>query len=147
MPTYPDPNSRNGRVRSQIEVLSARREGFSASEVLGIDADVTAREIYRLRKAGKLFSVKVTHKRVRYFATQELADRWAAANHVTSPQDRFTIMPPRSRANWANDEPIITDKTKVTIAPRPRDRFDVDPGFERAITADWRARRLAEARA
>lgn len=35
----------------------------------------------------------------------------------------------------------LLPSVKITIAPKPRDRFAPEPGFERVITADWMLRR------
>ena len=155
MPTHNDPTSKNEQRRQQILPLAARPQGMRAHDVQGMDYKGITQEIARLCKRGVLVRVRVSHRNARFFMTKEQAQRWMRANGITCeappkrkprpPSDPTIVIKRHSGAHWQpGQEAVITSKTKVTIAPRPRDRFEVEPGFERVISADWRSRRLAE---
>lgn len=68
---------------------------------------------------------KVSPRRVRYFATDELAKRYTAARPSAVAQSSPAAAGSRTKARWAADEPMrITSKTKIFIAPPlPRNVF------------------------
>lgn len=86
----------------------------------------------------------------REYQNQRRQDRKAAGipDPKRPPRDRLARSGRTDSAAIAKNpriptgEPIITDRTKVTIIPtRPDPRFYVDPAHRGALMADWQAKR------
>jgi hypothetical protein len=75
---------------------------------------------------GRLHRVKFAHRNVRYYATKAQVDHVLKNLRVTSKapaihrQDQAEA---RNRADWANAEMVITDKTVFTQCPGYQPRF------------------------
>lgn len=96
--------------------LSATPAGFSASDVTGYAPEQVRRTAEALAKAGKIVRVKVSPRRVRYFANDKLATAYVAGS-VAGSRAR-PVLGARSKATWSADEPgLITSSTKIHVAP------------------------------
>lgn len=123
------PRSEDGaRARALILELSTRPTGTTAREVADAahiernTADSIARKMAR---QGELASAANGPREVRYFASQALADAYAARlRTVTATPAASTVrMPPRFGPAHLPGEPLITERTKFTLAPPPRQAY------------------------
>lgn len=103
-------------LHTRLLALAAEAAGFSASEVTGHSPAQVRNLAESLVKSGQLVRSKVTPRRVRYFASAELARNYRAA-----PPSRASGALPggqRFKARWsADEEAIITPQTRIVIAP------------------------------
>lgn len=96
--------------------LSATPAGFSASDVTGYAPEQVRRAAEALAKAGKIVRIKISSRRVRYFANDKLAQAYVAGG--LSGSRARPVLGARSKATWSPDEPgLITSRTKIHIAP------------------------------
>lgn len=129
-----------GPVMLRIEEMAKSPKGFKATDVEGRPARVSS-VLQRFIDSGRLFRVKLSHRRVMYFGRKEWAEaaEKALAEHglrrqVPKRQQSMTVAVPsgrilRGRAPWKDSDPAIypTDKQgrplyKVTVAPPLPDR-------------------------
>jgi hypothetical protein len=64
-----------------------------------------------------------------------------AAAQAAKPPKPPKVAKPQPQAPAASTPPIILPTTKITVAPTPRPRFAVEPGFVGVISGDWMQRR------
>jgi len=96
--------------------LAATPAGFSASDVTGYAPEQVRRAAESLAKAGKIVRMKVSPRRVRYFANDKLANAYVAG--AASGSRARPVLGARSKATWSADEPgLITSRTKIYVAP------------------------------
>lgn len=105
-------------ITDTILELLARPAGVETSQVPGATAQQAGRILQKLAAAGKAFSVRITHRRARYFSTKEQADAFFI-NHLDKPK--------RSRAKKPDVELTIPDNVKHTIEKAPPPRFTTVP--------------------
>lgn len=119
------PRSEDGaRARAVILELSARpkgttaREAADAARVKRNTADSIARKMAR---QGELASATGGPREVRYFASQALADAYAASlRKAAATQAAASVrVPPSIGPAHLPGEPLITERTKFTLAPPP----------------------------
>lgn len=113
----------NTALHTRLLSLANEPSGFAVSEVSGYSPTQVRAAAEALVKDGRLQRARVTPRRVRYFASVALAQRYRAA-----PPARAARAPAggnRFKAQWSPDqEAIITPRTKIVIAPPPpRDVF------------------------
>jgi hypothetical protein len=101
----------------QILDQEARKDaGFSASDITGYAPEHVRRAAQAMVAAGLLYRATVSPRRVRYFATAEMADQFKQRPTPTRPQQ--PVAGTRAKARWTADEPgIITAATRITKAP------------------------------
>jgi hypothetical protein len=98
--------------------LSESASGFAASELTGFSPEIVRRAAEALVKTGEIVRLKVSPRRVRYFATAELGKAYVTGAAVATAATRRQTSTLRAKAPWSVDEPgIITAKTKIIIAP------------------------------
>ncbi len=103
--------------RKLIE-LSNAPAGFSASELTGYSPEQVRRAAEALVASGDMIRHKVSARRIRYFANEDLGKRYVATRAVSSVSAASGAAGSRVKAKWSVDEPgIITSKTKIYIAP------------------------------
>lgn len=111
-------DSLNTTLHTTLETISKTPAGFSASEVTGYSPEQVRRAAEALVAAGRLHRAKVSPRRVRYFATDRLAQGFMASRASVAPQRMAAGT--RVKAGWSADEPgLITAQTKITKAPAP----------------------------
>lgn len=99
-----------------LEQEARNAAGFSASDITGYAPEHVRRAAQALVGAGRLYRATVSPRRVRYFATAELAQSFAKRPSPTRPQP--SLAGARTKASWSPDEPgIITAATRITKAP------------------------------
>lgn len=109
----------NTVLRQRLLVLSKGNAGFSVSEVSGFTSKQVGPLAEELVREGTLHRTKVSHKVVRYFATEALASAFASGQ-LAKPAKASATMSPRTKATWPKDAPMnITADTKITVAPAP----------------------------
>lgn len=103
--------------------LSQTAAGFSASEITGFSPEQVRRTAEALVKDGQMIRSKVSPRRVRYFANDQLAKDYASGRPVVAGP--MLAGGARAKARWSASEPgLITSRTKVYVAPPlPRDVF------------------------
>lgn len=141
------------QVTETLEMLAkAAHRGMLTSEIArarNITVSSAGNILARLIAAGKCVSVFIDGKTKRYFVPQY------APAHVepvaqqllqkaARPPTTIRISPSRMDPDAP---PIITERTKITVAKAPPGRFEFDPppGWRGQITRDWRERRLQTA--
>lgn len=99
--------------------------GVAASELTGYSPEQVRRAAEALTQAGQLFRLKLSTRRVRYFANEALARQHSAAQSSQAHRAAHSVSGARSKAPWSADEPaIITSATKIYRAPPlPRNVF------------------------
>lgn len=101
------------RAAAALRSLAARPEGVSLSEISGTPARAAREVAASLVRSGELVSAK--HGRSpRLFVSQEAADAWNGESGDIAPTS-FRIS--RRTVAVERGEPVITAKTKFTIAP------------------------------
>lgn len=104
-----------------LENLSQTPDGFAVSEVSGHSPDAVRRVAEALVSDGRILKAQVGPRRVRYFASQQLADAYRSRQAATTPSR--PVVGPRMKARWSADEPgIITPQTRIIRAPTPPTR-------------------------
>ena len=106
--------------------LAGREHGLATSEVTGYSATQVRQAVWHLKNDGLIFSAKLSHQVVRYFSDEARAKAYQAKHGkpgaATQAAGRKLSLPPKAsqRAWWPKDaEPVITEKTKITVAPPP----------------------------
>lgn len=116
------PNTLNALI---IE-MAARPEGVSSKCISGMTAADLSTRCCGLVRDGRLFRGGSVKGHIRYFSTPEAARSYDAKspNKVNNPKPiQSGIL--ATRATWAKDaEVVFTDKTKVTICPAYKPRFE-----------------------
>lgn len=108
----------NTTLHTTLETLSETPTGFSASEVTGYSPEQVRRAAEALVAAGRMHRANVSPRRVRYFASADLAQRYVAHRPSAAPQRM--VAGARTKATWSPDEPgLITPQTKIIKAPSP----------------------------
>ena len=98
--------------------LAESEAGFAASDITGYSPETVRRTAEVLVKAGSIVRFKVSARRVRYFACDELGKKYMACQVSASALSNRGTAGSRVRATWSADEPgRITAKTKIYIAP------------------------------
>lgn len=111
-------NALHTTLHTTLESISQTPSGFSASEVTGYSPEQVRRAAEALVAAGRLHRAKVSARRVRYFATERLAQNFLTSRPATAPQRM--VAGNRAKAAWSVDEPgLITADTKITRAAAP----------------------------
>ena len=118
----------NRGIREHVLMLAGRPCGVAVSEISGFTAEASSMALYRLRKIGKVYAARISHRRVRYFTDATVAAAYEKA-HKSGGSDAgpanhtgrmVTMNAKHQRAWWPADaEPVITSETKITIAPPP----------------------------
>lgn len=110
-------NSALNTALHQILDQEARNPaGFSASDITGYAPEHVRRAAQALVAAGRLHRATVSPRRVRYFATPEMAEAFAKRPSPTRPQQ--SVAGTRTKARWSPDEPgVITAATRIIKAP------------------------------
>lgn len=124
--------------------LSQGEEGVSTADVAGgyYTVRIAGERVDKLRSAGLIFTGSRGIRTKRHFSTAAAAKKWEeeGAEYVPVRIARVAKLDPSLPA-------FIPPGLKVTQCPNFVDRrFQPAPDFERVITADWYARRLAEAK-
>ncbi len=110
----------NTVLHTNLITLSESNDGFAVSEVSGYSPEQVRRSAEALVTAGKIVRAKLSARRVRYFANDQLANAYSSSRTRTSRSQ--SSGGPRSKAPWRPEDPgIITAKTKIYIAPPPPD--------------------------
>lgn len=152
-------------AQSIILAYLAKRPGATFAEIRR-DCNLTPKTsmVVRLREIGLIFAAgprswqryylcaeqaKAEHERI----CAEVAERKRARKTCASRQSNLRRRARRQASGgrqadtkqaYAVHVPpgvILSPDVRVTIAPTPRDRFAPEPGFHKAITADWMLRR------
>lgn len=120
---------RSSGLYAHVERLAARDCGVTTGEVTGYTAEQVSLALYRLRLKGRVFAAKLSYRSVRYFADEARAKAFEAANRRAQVGASASNHAGRhlnlggtrhQRAWWDADAPmVITERTKVTIAPPP----------------------------
>lgn len=106
----------NTSLHSQLLTLSQTKAGFSASEITGYSPEQVRRAAEALVADQQMVRHKVSARRVRYFASADMAKKYSIGQVSTQLASRAGG--PRFKATWRSDEPaIITSRTKITVAP------------------------------
>ena len=122
--------------------LSKRPDGVCTTEVAGgyYTIRVAGERVEKLRDAGLIFTGSRGRRTKRHFSTAAAARKWEEGS-----AEPVRIV--RSARLDSSLPVVIPPDVKVTKCPSFVDRrFQPAPDFERVITADWYARRLAEAK-
>ena len=157
------PDSTHGQIRAAALELAKNPNGIRAADITGFPAYAVATQLWEMKNRGQLFGVRVNGKHSRVFATQEMADAWAAKNppkpttrelkrakaQARTYKLRGTAKPNLTivrRGPWPADaQPVITEKTKITKCPgfQGDPRFTPPPDFVGEFTRQWRELRAA----
>ena len=106
----------NTTLHQILEQEARNAAGFSASDITGYAPEHVRRAAQALVAAGRLHRATVSPRRVRYFATAELADGFTKRPMPTRPQQ--SVAGTRAKARWSPDEPgVITSATRIIKAP------------------------------
>jgi hypothetical protein len=104
----------------KIRELAARPEGVCAADMVGI-TDPSDR-LCKMTADGQLYRGAKLWRGTRYFSDQRAAERNQQEHAKAQPMVK---MVPTTKANFAKDaETVITAKTKVTICPPYKPRFE-----------------------
>jgi len=111
-------SSLNTALHTTLENIAKTPTGFAASEVTGYSPEQVRRAAEALVQAGRLQRAKVSPRRVRYFASDALAQAYVQRRPTAAPQRM--VAGSRAKAAWSVDEPgLITPQTKIVRATTP----------------------------
>ena len=115
----------NTTLHTKLVALAKTSAGFGASEITGYSAEQVRRAAEMLVKAEAVVRFKVSPRRVRYFASDDIARKYSLGRASSVALAARGVPGSRVKANWAPDEPMrITSKTKIFRAPPlPRNVF------------------------
>jgi hypothetical protein len=130
-----------GSVTQEVLELSKRPGGITAGDVVPItakyglqaNASTAAARLGRLAATGKLVSTRSQYSKygsLRYFATAELAESWAAEQGPPALEAADPVALPQLAAMFEADAPAVA-KALAVIAPAPRPA-DPPPSAPRA---------------
>jgi len=106
------------RLKALILEAAKRPRGFDTATFTGYSVAEVSRQACQLQKKGLLFVAKLSHRSVRYFDSQEMA------NACQSAEARKPLPKPKvhARAPWDPNAPmVITAKTIYTYGKSPID--------------------------
>lgn len=113
-------------IKEQILALAKRPDGMQAADVEGFDSGYVSAKCHDMADKGLLHKVKVSHKRVRWYTDQGLAiqaQREADARMVAEENKRIKLAGSKARFD-ADAKIVITSKTKITVCPPWKPRFE-----------------------
>jgi predicted transcriptional regulator of viral defense system len=115
----------NNTTHQKLLECAQSPAGVAVSELTGYSPEQVRRAAEALTKAGKLYRLKLSTRRVRYFANEALAKQHSAAQVTQANRAAHSVSGARNKASWSADEPaIITAQTKIYRAPPlPRNVF------------------------
>jgi hypothetical protein len=115
----------NNATHQKLLECAKSPAGVAASEITGCSPELVRRAAEALTKAGQLVRLKLSTRRVRYFANEALAKQHSASQVTAANRAAHAVSGARSKAGWSVDEPgVITSKTKIYRAPPlPRNVF------------------------
>lgn len=112
-------NADNTALQDNLLRLAAAHGGFATSEVDGHTSKQVGPVAEALVRAGKLHRAKISHRVIRYFASEAQASAFTSTS-AAKPAKPAVSVSPRTKATWAKDAPMnITADTKITVAPPP----------------------------
>jgi hypothetical protein len=112
-------------VKARILELAARPEGVGVSDFPGLDVTDASGRMCSMVTQGLLFRGAKGARNTRYFADPKAAEASAKAQSLAETKRPLATLGPLSKANFAKDaETVITAKTKVTICPPYKPRFE-----------------------
>jgi hypothetical protein len=113
-------------LRAKIAQLAEGPNGMCTQDLPEREQKIGHLTACKMVAAGKLFRGKLSHKSVRFFATQEEADAYVGARRIAGSIAPVVLSKTTTRARWAPDAPINYPKNpdgspayKHTVAPTP----------------------------
>ena len=108
-------------ITDQIITMAGRPGGVSSTDIPGLKSEDLSARCCGLVRRGVLFRAALGRGKTRYFASEQAANAYQAAN-AQIPD--VTISQVGARAVWSKDaKEVITSKTKITICPPWQPRF------------------------
>lgn len=115
-------------IRAQLAAWATRPNGVANQEVadaINVPLRAVSGVVSSMQRTGQLHSAAISHRRVRYFASAEAAEQFLArlgqgkrrTATGAAPAVHITRAPGPA---YLPGEPVITQHTKRTIAPPPK---------------------------
>ena len=108
----------NTTLHTTLLKISENPGGFSASEITGYSPETVRRAAEALVADGQLHRANVSARRVRYFSNEAQAKQYSTAK-AASPTNLAAGSLRMKAAFKPEDPPIITARTRITVAPSP----------------------------
>jgi hypothetical protein len=134
----------NTGLRDIIRKLAKRPGGMTSADVEGEERHRVSAEAYKMASLGELFSARLGHRTVRYFADEAARDAYLVKHKPKKDAGKrskkaldapvqITQVPPARQPG----EPVITAQTKITVCPPVQGRLggqytsNLDPRYVR----------------
>jgi hypothetical protein len=112
-------------VKALILELAARPEGVGVADFPGMDVSDASGRMCAMVTKGLLYRGAKGTRNTRYFSDPAAAEASVKAQTLAEKKRPLATLGPLSKANFAKTaETVITDKTKVTICPGYKPRYE-----------------------